>query len=95
MEDNHRILIETRWDSYNTNLLTAKLYRDVEQGKIEFEAKAKKGSLVVEFTIKVAGSVVGGLIVKYEKEIREYLEKRLRKAWEKGEKLQRPHIDTH
>ncbi len=51
-----KIHIKTNWGSWDNTWLTNWLYRHVKKGDIEFELKAKEGSLLVEYFVSVAGS---------------------------------------
>lgn len=49
-----KIKIMMQWDRKNTTRFTSKLYQLVEKKKIEFDLKAKQGSLETEFIVAVA-----------------------------------------
>lgn len=70
------VTIDTDWDTYNTGLLTDKLYRHVNRGDFEFELKAEQGSLLVGFTLGVGASITGAVLY----DLATYLAKRLQNA---------------
>lgn len=72
--ENERLKMRVRlgWGSYNTGLLTNKLYRHVETGDFDHSIEARPGSLITEITIGVSVT----LSVELVKEIGKYIAKR-------------------
>lgn len=76
--------IVTNWDWRNTTLFTSKLYRDIKNKKIQFELKAKPGSLIVEFIIAASSGLTAAIVYG----ILQYIWRRMNKEGQKGKTLQ-------
>jgi len=68
--------IQAEWDSESANFLTKRLFEYAEDGKISFELKTKKGSLVTEFTITILEGVASAIIYDIIKIIYKLLKSR-------------------
>ena len=77
------IEIKAKWDTWNTTLLTSKLYRHVKKGEIEFELQAKKGSIITNFLVKL----VYDIGITFFPDLTKYIWKRIRKQRDKGKQL--------
>lgn len=75
-----KIHIKTNWGSWDNTWLTNWLYRHVKKGEIEFELKAKKGSLLVEYFVSVAGNI--------SVELAKYIWLKIKRKREKGKILE-------
>ena len=56
VDKKNSLTVRTDWDKANTTFLTQKLYGHVEKGDIEFSAKVKRGSIILEIEITLLGA---------------------------------------
>lgn len=83
-----RVLAE--WDADSANFFTKKLFEYAEDGKISFELRAKRGSLITEFTITVFEGLISAVIYDFIK----IIYKLLKKNKEEGKEIKPVHIFT-
>lgn len=75
--------IHMNLDAENSAFLTKLLFEYVEQGKIDFELKSKKGSIVSEILINVAGGLFSAVLYDLIKKIYQ----RLREEKNRGKEI--------
>ncbi len=72
--------IHANLDVENSSYLTKLLFEYVEQGKIEFEIKAKKGSVVSEVLVNVLGGLFSAVLYDLMKQIHKMLKEQRKKG---------------
>ena len=74
--------IHANLDSENSAYISKLLFEYVEQGKIDFELKSKKGSVVSEILVNVAGGLFSAVLYDLIKKIYERLKEERKKGKE-------------
>jgi len=82
--------IHTNLDAINSAFLTKILFEYVEQGKIDFELKSKKGSVVSEIIVNVVGGLFSVVLYDLSKKIFTML----KNEKQKGKEIKPVHIFT-
>ena len=72
--------IHTSLDVENSAYLTKLLFEYVKQGKIAFELESKKGSIVSEILINVAGGLLSAILYDLAKKLHQKLKEEKQKG---------------
>ena len=88
--DLYSFKIHTNLDKENSVYLTKLLFEYVEQGKIDFELNSKKGSIVSEILVNVAGGLFSAVLYDLAKK----LYSQLREEKKKGKEIKPIYIFT-
>lgn len=74
--------IHANLDSENSAYLSKLLFEYVEQGKIDFELKSKKGSIISEIIVNVIGGLFSAVLYDLIKKIHQRLKEERKKGKE-------------
>ena len=86
----YKFKIHTNLDTENSAFLTKLLFEYVEQGRIDFELKSKKGSIVSEILVNVVGGLFSAVLYDLAKKIYN----QLKEEKKRGKEIKPVHIFT-